>query len=622
MPNNPILNGYDDYDINPHQRLRAPKIEIRHGQPLRDMWTDFKYTFWAYETNFIKEARRFADISANPHLTPQHDFLQIFRGLRNCLRAVEFLSLAILKLFAVITCVVPILDAWRKRNDAPPWETFLSWPIECADNFWFGLQYTIRGLTEVATYLTGLTFLKIATRSVLKWWADESRSHFTTTYSQIKQDFLALFKVKPYQSLENAKPDALIIFKGLKNLSKMLLGFTVFLVSAALSLTLIIPLGMFIYSLKKNSLKKSLKKGLTFPKTTVQALKLSLAYGLLSLIQTASYLTGLIFVKILLRGTIGWWRHQPYIAKIFDKKSDVTVRDVLQNVVKDFRDTVKPYKSSHYIKRDALQFVAGIRNIIASVLSLGMGALYTAVASTIIIPIILALYNIYDGDSPRVALRKAFFVDEIAFTLGYGLVALLRGTTQLLTYPLMLPRMILRIFNTWRNGGYQVLQENTDIKKLADDLLEKLLNNQDLSNHLRNNTNIKIKFEDGKVHSWNKPDVKPKQFDLFYQSTYAFLADLAILESKRERYQKRGQPENSGDNISNEAKKPIVKFESKSGHIFASLKQREASRMTYDSDALTHLKVVESKDKNPLPDSQIDIVDDITQHLKYLTHRP
>lgn len=138
----------------------------------------------------------------------------------------------------------------------------------------------------------------------------------------------------------------------------------------------------------------------------------------------------------------------------------------LLDFAKDFKDTIKPYKSKWYIGRDALQLFRGIGNFfvgLAHLLVVPLVCMLMAVGFTLEYP----FRDKKKGDPSFGKIWASLAVDALKHMAG-GLVLMLRGLTQIATAALTLVfRIPLRLMLTKK---WQPLEENKGYKNLLGEL--------------------------------------------------------------------------------------------------------------------------------------------------------
>jgi hypothetical protein len=151
------------------------------------------------------------------------------------------------------------------------------------------------------------------------------------------------------------------------------------------------------------------------------------------------------------------------------------------DIIKDWVDTLKPYKSNYYVDRDLLQLVYGIGNV---------GKATVTVIGTPILFIAYAMQHLYDLAANTVkylydpAFRSvptnfvATFVSDMkeniarsGFWLLEGLANIVRGVTQIITAPLTLMRVSVRLGIT-RFKGQPKIEDSEAIQRLVNQGLE------------------------------------------------------------------------------------------------------------------------------------------------------
>jgi hypothetical protein len=126
-------------------------------------------------------------------------------------------------------------------------------------------------------------------------------------------------------------------------------------------------------------------------------------------------------------------------------------------MAKDFVDTFRPYYSTGKIKRDLLQPIRGVANILRGIASIVGGAI-ALVLWWICLPIAVCLPTVY---LPQIIYPLSWLME--------GVGEIVRGATQLIATPLIFIKLPLRGLLTYLQKEKKFVEDKPEIQRLAEE---------------------------------------------------------------------------------------------------------------------------------------------------------
>lgn len=137
-------------------------------------------------------------------------------------------------------------------------------------------------------------------------------------------------------------------------------------------------------------------------------------------------------------------------------------------MVKDVTNTWKPYKSRYHVRKDVLQPIFGLGNLLKGVFILIAAPISIAVNLFLVIPA-QTLWAICKARSPYLGLKIGLNLKRTPAWILDGVFHVIRGITQIATAPLTwLIKMPIRAAIGWKKGKPISIEENTGIQKLVE----------------------------------------------------------------------------------------------------------------------------------------------------------